>query len=158
MKYGKYDGILIPRFGYRRLEFNLFLSFSLWFLLACSDEASCHVVSYPMERSTWQRTGGDLQPTASEKLRPSFQHPVRNWILPTPTGVNLEIDPSPSWALRWLQPQSTASLKSYERRLLLFAEILDPHKLWDNKCCFNPVRFCMYIFLMQQQITIETDI
>ncbi|EAW93174.1 hCG1748577 [Homo sapiens] len=42
-------------------------------------QASCHVVSCPMERPTGKETEGSLQPTLSEELRPSVQlQPARN--------------------------------------------------------------------------------
>lgn len=69
---------------------------SLWlFSLAPSYETSCHLVSCPLERRMWQETQDSLQPTASKKLRPSAQQPVRNWIPPATTWVSLEADPSP---------------------------------------------------------------
>ena len=44
------------RIGYERLLSAFFCSPSLWFLLGHSDEASCHVVSYFMERPTCRGT------------------------------------------------------------------------------------------------------
>lgn len=56
------------------------LALSLAFLIACSDEASDCVVSYPIGRPMWQRTEGSLQPIASkgaEALSP-ITHKVLN--------------------------------------------------------------------------------
>lgn len=47
-------------------------SLPLWlFSLAHCDEASCHVLSQPMEKPMWQGTQRMFQQTALEKLRPS---------------------------------------------------------------------------------------
>ena len=43
----------------------------LLFRLLAQREASCHVVSGPVERPTWQGTEGSLWPMACEELRPS---------------------------------------------------------------------------------------
>lgn len=48
----------------------------------------------------WQGTPEGLWPTAREQVRPLASKTLRNRILPTTTGVNLEGNPSPSRALK----------------------------------------------------------
>lgn len=63
------------------------------FLALLSDEASCHVVSCPREKPTWQESRGGWQPSAVKELRFSVQYPGKNQILPTTMQVILEVDP-----------------------------------------------------------------
>ena len=57
----------------------ILLVLSLWlFTLVHSDETSCQVVRYPVERPTWEGTEGSFQPTAIKELRPSVQHAMKN--------------------------------------------------------------------------------
>lgn len=74
----------------------------LWFCHACPLlilhlftllEASCHVVSCPMQRPMKQGTEGGLGPTASKEQISSVPQPVKNWILLRTMGVSLGVNP-----------------------------------------------------------------
>lgn len=70
-EYSKGDGMLLPGLKYKRHD----LCLAGTVLLACFEEASCHVVSFPAERPKWQVTE-TLSPTAHKELNPANNHRV----------------------------------------------------------------------------------
>ena len=79
------------------------LSLSLWlFSLAFCGEASCHIVSCPMERPTWWGTEGNFQQITNKELKPS-----ENGLWETNScqqPCTFGNGPFPSWAFKWWQP------------------------------------------------------
>lgn len=59
----------------------------------CFGEASCHIVSCPMERPRWQDTEGGRCLAAREEVKP-FPSPALRWQYPRPTPCPLW-DPEP---------------------------------------------------------------
>lgn len=92
---------------------------------SCFHEASCHVLTCPLERSRWQ------VPRAT-----SDQQPTRKWILPTIKWVGTSF---PRWV--WDDCSSGWHLDdslwetSIQRTQLKGTWIPDPPKLGENKCC-----------------------
>lgn len=91
IEYGRSDGISFPRLGHKKTVASIVDTLSCSLTLR---DASCHVLSCPLERSIWQGPEGGFLPTTHEELRPSAQQPVRKRVLPTTMWVNLEGDPS----------------------------------------------------------------
>ena len=77
------------------------------FLLVLWMETNCQCMNCPLESPTWQGTEGDLQPTASEELRPSHNDLwwTENYQLPREWAWNR---PSPGGDLRWPNMSSAA--------------------------------------------------
>lgn len=125
-----WDGVTKTRF---KSDCHLLAQLSLVFLLACSDEASCHVVGGTIERSNWQGTEGSFWPTASENWGPKSCQQFGEWAW--------------KWTLSQLNLMMTAllvdilidcNLKQNTQPSLTW--IPDLLKLKDNKyCCFNGV-------------------
>lgn len=73
-------------------------------------KASCHAMSFLVERTTWQGTKGTIQPTANKKLRPSVWQPTRNWMLLTTMWAweqsfsQFNSDENSALTALWLQP------------------------------------------------------
>lgn len=91
LEHGRSDGMRFQRLGYKKTVASILDTLSSPLTLR---EASCHVVSCPLERSIWQgpKGVGGLWPIVHEELRLSLQQPVRKWVLPATTCVNLEVD------------------------------------------------------------------
>lgn len=87
LEYGRSEGMRFPRLGYQKTVASVLDTCTSSLTLR---EASCPVVSCPLERPTWQGPKGGLWPVAHEKLRLSLQ-PVRKWVLPATVSVNLEV-------------------------------------------------------------------
>lgn len=88
------------------------------------EETSCYIVNNHIERSMWKGTEFSLQ------------QPLKIWRTPATTGVSLETDIFPSWAMRWLQLWLTAYVQSCERaciRCMMPSQLPDPEKLWTNE-------------------------
>lgn len=126
------------------LSFCVCVSFTLlFFSLACSHEASCHILSYPMEKPKWQGTKDSLSPTDSKEMRPSPHSSPCTTHSIYHLWMNMEVYIFSAEACDDYCPANS---------LLTVCEILwgreprfsrskEPKKLWYNKCHFKPLSF-----------------
>lgn len=114
-------------------------------LLADLDPAKYHVVSYTMERATWQRTDHGLWLTSCNKVRTSVQRHTKIWML-TPIIIAWKWI-HPQLSLRWdhspSQHLESKLMRLRSRRYSWTMPQLLIHRNYGitNVCCFKLLNF-----------------
>lgn len=135
-EYSKNDGRLLSKLCLQKNVVSILFALSAFH--TSLRDARCYILSYSMERSTWQITEEGYQLIASKTLGPSLQQPMRNWISPITMRKRLKVDPpsvGPSdetTALTpWLQPCEKLWGRGTQKS---YTQITDPQNVRDSKC------------------------